>query len=327
MNRIYTGLTFGGSSARGIGFAKIIGDAAHKQYDLSSIDDHCSYLDDHRNWRQNADFVPDGVATIEPKSLTEKSAKIKLMLGIPRGQDLLVGDGQGVDHAIEPQRVVGVDGETYWRVPGASLRGAFKSWISRLAARDGVAIADSLEKRHDEPDDINALTGNNLGWCFLPDAPVALDDDESSPLTCPIASLFGSLLTAGRIHIADAITLSKPKHDNKESPLLENEQLRKHVAVDRITGGAAESMLFKNTVLAHSEKLKFEVVILIKNPTEQELEWLRKTIIAMDLGVLRIGSSKSSGRLALMEPPKVEGTTVDNAIGDITPDGWAYAQA
>ena len=38
-----------------------------------------------------------------------------------------------------------------------------------------------------------------------------------------------------------------------------------------------------------------------------EVEWLVATLRAIDLGILRIGSSKSSGRLCLKEAPVVRG--------------------
>ena len=167
VDRIAAGLTFGGNSARGIGLAEIDGVATLRRYELSSIEDHARYLDDHRKWRMDNNDVPNGGTPVEPRESVQNVAKITLTLGIPRGQDLLVGDGKGVHHEIEPQRVVGVDGKTYWRVPGSTFRGAFKSWVSRLAARDGIDIADSFSKRQEEPSDSNALTGANLGLSLI----------------------------------------------------------------------------------------------------------------------------------------------------------------
>ena len=323
VNRISAGMTFGGSSARGLGYAEIDGKAKYKCYDLGSLDDHAQYFDDHRVWRSSG-AMPANCEEIEPQTIDFETAKITLKLGIPRGQDLLIGDGKGVDHEIEPQRVVAIDGMTYWRIPGASLRGALRSWISRLAARDGEVVADSLERLQTSQVLADEIKADDLGWCFLPQkSRFPLGEDEKNPITCPVARLFGSLMTAGRIHIPDCFS---PTEATDDDSLLKSEQVRMHVAVDRITGGAAESMLFQNTVLTHSKNLQFEVTILVDKPSEKELDWIRRSIIALDLGVLRMGSSKSSGRLALVESPRITGSKEPNRIADIKPDGWNHAQ-
>ena len=79
-------------------------------------------------------------------------------------------------------------------------------------------------------------------------------------------------------------------------------QRRMHVAVDRITGGAAEGVLFENRVLTFSDEqaVEFEFRVVINNPLEHEAKWLGQTLIALDMGVLRVGCSKSSGRLELV---------------------------
>ena len=100
----------------------------------------------------------------------------------------------------------------------------------------------------------------------------------------------------------------------QEGETFPEEQLRKHVAVDRITGGAAESMLFENTVLTaypNGNSLRFDVTMRIQDPTADEARWLAKTLKALDLGILRVGSSKSSGRLALVASPIATGPEAD----------------
>ena len=124
---------------------------------------------------------------------------------------------------------------------------------------------------------------------------------------CPVANLFGSLFQAGRIHISDAYAPCSLAADGWG---LAEEQVRKHVAVDRITGGAAESMLFDNTVLTaypNGESPRFEVTMRIQEPTEEEARWLAGALRALDLGILRVGSSKSSGRMAIIAPPEAKG--------------------
>ena len=144
------------------------------------------------------------------------------------------------------------------------------------------------------------------------DVPVPKDQwgDPNYPpkIDCPIANLFGSLFLAGRIHFSDALSIK----DTAKSYI---EQSRMHVAVDRITGGAADSMLFDNTVLVGPDSKTtpiFEVTIRVTQPTESEVRWLRKTIVALDLGLLRLGSSKSSGRIELQTSPSATGTLAEH---------------
>lgn len=305
-----SGITLGGKTARGIGRAELEAGPTYRAYDLTQLDSHAQFLDDHRRWRANPLAAVAGEA-VEAKPDPGKRLEIRASLVIPRGQDLLVGDGRGLAHESEPQRILAADGKWYWRLPGASLRGLFRGWIAKLAAREGHPVADSAKRhadrqqrlRDDEPPiETDELNGDNLGWCFLPRD----DRQHGIETTCPVASLFGSLFQAGRIHIADSFSPCSTPKDGRHA----EEQTRMHVAVDRITGGAAESLLFDNTVLtadAHGRSPRFEVLIQVREPTENDARWLAKTLRALHVGVLRVGSSKSSGRLELAEPPRAEG--------------------
>lgn len=307
------GIPLGGKAARGIGIARLCGQATYRVYELSDIDDYATWLDDRRAWRLDARKLPDGNVLTASPDATSSTLEIKFSLGIPRGQDILVGDGQGLTHEIEPQRVQAADGKAYWRLPGASLRGLFRSWVTKLAAREGKTVADHVQ-RHlravksattGEPGaDNDVFNGANLGWCFLPD-----EDRRPGRATtdCPVAGLFGSLFHSGRLQISDAYAVCTSKGEGKAPG---EEQLRKHVAVDRITGGAAEGMLFENTVLTaypDGSSPRFDVTMRIQDPTDNDGRWLARALQALDLGILRIGSSKSSGRLSLMETPQATG--------------------
>ena len=320
------GITLGGKSARGIGLARLRETPSHRTYDLTDLQAHAAWLDDYRAWRQDLKVIPAGQPLAARPKANATLLRVDFSLGIPRGQDVLVGDGQGLDHEIEPQRVLHANGKYYWRLPGASLRGLFRGWVARLAARENRGLADNVQRHQacqrrvwkgellastdsyygDERDE---LSGDNLGWCFLPKEDRR---QERAKTGCPVAGLFGSLFQAGRIHISDAYAVcssSKPGDDRLE------EQLRKHVAVDRVTGGAAEGMLFENTVLTWHPKRgspRFAVQMQVEDPTEEEARWLAQTLRALDLGVLRVGSSKSSGRLALMAPPQATGPRADH---------------
>lgn len=304
------GVTFGGNAARGLGAVTIdAGKTVYRCYDLTDPTEYAGWLNDDRAWRVNRELPGNGSPIDAEPSATDDMLKVEFTLAIPRGQDLLVGDGQGLDHEMEPQRVVDAEGRQFWRLPGASLRGMFRAWVTRLAARDEDTKekpVDSVRRhldhdRGEESDDsaLKSLSGDNLGWCFL----LPKDDRKHgvARTDCPIASLFGSLFQAGRLHITDAY--ARCSSDNPDDDLPE-EQKRMHVAVDRITGGAAESMLFDNTVLtAYSDgrSPKFQVTMRVQDPSEKEAEWLARTLQALDLGILRVGSSKSSGRLELTE--------------------------
>lgn len=292
------GLTLGGKSARGVGSVKLAGPAAYRVYDLTQADGYAEWLDDHSKWRQNPSIVLGKQSLESDDHASADSLFVEFSLSIPRGQDILIGDGKGLDHEIEPQRVTAVDEKTYWRLPGSSLRGVFRSWMTHLAAREGKAVADSVNR----PQRDETLSGDNLGWYFLPPEQrrhgIAKTD-------CPIAALFGSLFQASRIHISDAYA----ELQTTEKKTAKHEQIRMHVAVDRITGGAAEGMLFENTVLVGdgTSSPVFPVAIRIEDPTEDEARWLAATLRALDLGILRVGSSKSSGRLGLRATPVARG--------------------
>ncbi len=301
-----SGLTLGGSSARGIGRVELDRAAAsYKKYNLADLDDYASYLDDHLGWRRTGQPVPSGQPFPEtPRDGNASTLEIDVCFVIPRGQDILVGDGQGLDHEVEPQRITRADGTECWRLPGGSLRGIFRGWATRLAARDprfaDCPVVDDAQTYADLPADRK------------PKPPrIDTEHDRARYLACPVNRLFGSVFAAGRIHISDAEAACLPEitatfYQRDQPPVRRDvypeEQLRMHVAVDRVTGGAAESMLFDNTVLTagpDGRSPQFQVSIRIQDPVLHEVEWVVATLRALDLGILRVGSSKSSGRLSL----------------------------
>jgi len=307
------GLTLGGNAARGIGMVELDRKSTkYKVYDLSDINQHACFLDDHLAWRKNPEAVPaaEPFPEIKRDTVSPTTLQIDFCLKIPRGQDLLVGDGQGLDHEMEPQRVMRVDGTECWRIPGGTLRGIFRAWSTRLAAKNrppgGHQVADDAETYRKLP-------------AALKSKPRHIDDaNEETYLNCPVNQLFGSVFAAGRIHISDAEApcLAKTKVEVIENGKRGNrevhpkEQVRMHVAVDRVTGGAAESMLFDNTVLTSGPDGKspeFNFSMRVDKPKKHEVEWLVATLRAIDLGILRVGSSKSSGRLCLKMAPVVRG--------------------
>lgn len=138
-----------------------------------------------------------------------------------------------------------------------------------------------------------------IGWCFDP-------DNADVHNNCPVARLFGSLHKAGRVHCTGAFAPAgeASKEDVKQ---YFGVQERTHVAIDPISGGAVNHMLFKTAVLTSEYNGRFETDWYIDAPEKKEAEWIGRTIMAIDMGLIRIGSSKASGRLRLVKPPDVSG--------------------
>lgn len=302
-----SGAWMGGSRNRGFGRVEVDGAIEALRFDLSKLSHHANYLAAHRQWRQT------GQVRIERKTfdfpLNPKSVRsterftLQFTLTIPTGQDLLVAD-TSEDGIPEPQRVAAADSNTYWRIPGSSLRGLFRSWFHRLAARDSlnsqtqVAIADNAWD-YVAREQSGSYTGDQIGIGWTPD-PSALP--EPSADFWPIVSLFGDLRNPGRIRISDAVSRCS---DAVPENCLES-QARMHVAVDRVTGGAAKGLLFRNRVLTTLASCPptFRFHLQIDRPRPQEVQWLARALIALHLGILRVGSSKSAGRLQFTEVPQ-----------------------
>ena len=313
---INSGICLGGQSARGIGIMQLSSDAKLRTFNLSDIEEHVAMLDIDHQLRSSPNFTIHGASSLTGLVADRPVLQIELQLRVPRGQDILVGDGAGLERDTEPQRVTGANGKKYWRIPGSTFRGLFRAWITKLAAKAGKVVADSYDRRmkfsSSNSPRTDELNGENLGRCFLPEGQRSL---VAPVIECPIASLFGSLYQSSRIHFSDALV------DADASGSKYSEQARMHVAVDRITGGAAESLLFNNSVLTYSEvdcSEPFLVKIRVDRPTLEEIDWIKKTIVALDIGILRVGSSKSSGRLELHRSPTATGIFAD-VISSIQP--------
>jgi CRISPR/Cas system CSM-associated protein Csm3 (group 7 of RAMP superfamily) len=303
------GITMGGSAARGIGLAETSNSYQYRFYDTCQLEDHAAYLDDHRKWRGAPNVFPTGREQLPKPKLVDDRLRLRLRLEIPRGQDLLVGDGRGTNFTLEPQIVRGANGKRLWRLPGSSLRGAWKTWMTRLAAmeqNDGdYRIADSWDHGPD-------ANGEKLGFALAVNQDALGDNEDYGDrnINCPITSLFGSCFKKRRIDIFDSLSECRVVDADK---LPYRSQSRMHVAVDRITGGAAESMLFDNAVLTSEDVDFFDVLIWVRTPELREIEWLKKALQAMHHGLIRIGSSKSSGRLSIRELKILSDPTTDSA--------------
>lgn len=297
------GITLGGRSARGIGRVKLQGTPRLLCCRPDDAEQLAAWLDDQ--YEISAGRTPKSGEPIEISGASGKRLTASLILSTPRGQDVLPGDGQGLDHELEPRRVLDAKGKERYCIPGSALKGIMRSWCSRLAAREGYTVADSAERHRQRTAQGEKLSGNDLAWGFV-ENPEEREHYQNDPdgVSCPIMKLFGSAYAAGRLHIADAFA----RNGASETP-------RMHVAIDRFSGGANEGMLFDNTVLSDAV---FDVSLTLQNPTETEAAWLAKTIRAIDMGLLRVGSSKASGRLALAQSPQAVGPHAD-LLNSITP--------
>jgi len=284
------GITFGGKTARGVGRCQLSGPVRHRRYDMTQIDDAAAYLDDSLHWRSESTVPTSTVELAQPNASSPgERLQIQITLRIARGQDILIA--QGAD--VRMMRTRDAGGHEHWRIPGSTWRGALRSWMTRLAAIDdetagsGNTVADSLKYFESLPEPQRARHPNA---------------ESMQDSTCPINDLFGTTAAAGRIHIADTLV-----------PIASGtEQSRVHVAVDRITGGAAEGLLFENTVLVSaSGGPKFNLSIRVDRPTETETRWLAEAFLAIHHGTLRIGSSKASGRLEMNGQIQASGNQAD----------------
>jgi CRISPR/Cas system CSM-associated protein Csm3 (group 7 of RAMP superfamily) len=319
------GILAGGNAARGLGMMKRSGQALVRTFDLTKAEDHAAFLDERRLIRQGR--MPSAeqsrrIEVSEPE-LQELRDKAKLLvvtlsLAVPRGQDILVGDGQALDCEVEPQRCPTQDGKVRWRIPGSTLRGVLRGWVTRLARKEGAGseggtpYGDSVERYLEH----GPGEGGEIGWGFdsKEDRERKLqnltedhcDDQERLArlerlVPCPVMRLFGSMYSRGRVHVSDAY--SEPVFpDSKPNP-----QRRAHVAIDYITGGAIEGFLFENDVLCSEPRLSFTTTLTLENPSADEARWLAESIRALDWGLIRIGSSKAGGRLALAARLQADG--------------------
>lgn len=299
------GFLLGGSAARGIGRA-IFQPGKNPLYcvfDFSNAKDLGTYL----NFRQKGPSalnlqgwqnVPAG--TVEAERLT-----VHFKLKIPRGQDFLIANGDAA-----PQRVRAQNGQNCWRIPGSTLRGLFRSWVTRLAAREGSDVVDSYNKfRNEYQLGTTKYDGDSLAWLFVEKMKRKAEKESlrrATPGKYPVQYLFGTAFQRGRIHFSDALVPFEETKKLGELPPEEN--FRSHVRIDPITGGFVPGGLFSNTTLTSRVNRTFSVTLFVENPQEKEAKWLAQTLRALDMGLLRLGSSKASGRVSLAEVPNACGT-------------------
>jgi CRISPR/Cas system CSM-associated protein Csm3 (group 7 of RAMP superfamily) len=289
------GLLLGGAKARGIGLARAAAPLTWQRFDLANPDLLGAWLD------VSTGTTHDGGESMAVGALTDggelpvctTDLVVDVTLVIPEGQDLLCGDGQAGDLALDVQRVRNAQGQ-FFRIPGSSLRGVMRGWFSRLAAREGRKVAYSHEVASTQP-----------RWDGSKAASVTRDQ-------CVVTELFGSAAHAGRIHITDALVKADQKHRSE----------RTHVSVDHAWATSREGALFSNGVLT-SGAGAFSTRIVIRDAQEHEAAWLGRTLLAIHLGLIRVGSSKAAGRLKVdkVEVHGCHACTINAAVKSITEGG------
>jgi CRISPR/Cas system CSM-associated protein Csm3 (group 7 of RAMP superfamily) len=293
MGLLSHGVTVGGSSSRGIGTLRIAhggaqggSSGAFRHFQLSELTDYGAWLDERRAQHAPQARPASSGAPLAPATI-DRSLTIDLVLGIPPGQDWLVGGDSGLDAKLEPQLVIGAGGERLLRFPGSALRGMLRKWVSRLASREGRTVRDSHQRAMTDRADAKSTRGGELGWGFADKNERAALQADPSGIDCPVMSLFGSLYAKGRIHVADAVVPESRFGVDR----------RTHVSIDRFGGGASNGFLFDTKVVSGSGELP--VRIEISRPLADDARWIAQSLKAIDLGVLRIGSSKAAGRFSV----------------------------
>ncbi|MDR0610172.1 MAG: RAMP superfamily CRISPR-associated protein [Planctomycetaceae bacterium] len=282
-------LIFGGNSNRGVGLATA-NEFVHKCYELQKKSEYAEYLNDHFAWR-NDKTLNNGEPLQPANNVATQNLCVQFTLQIPRGQDLLIAEGND----MLPHKIRAADGNEYYLLPGSTLHGLFRNWITRLAAREGKFVSDSVDNYEEKQRNI---TGAELGWMFNEKLDVKKIGIKKFDKSYPVESLFGSLHKAGRLHFSDALC---PVNQAVT-------QHRKHVALDAVSGGAIDSLLFDNDVLI---KGSFDVTMIVRDVKDYEAKWLAKTLKALHIGLLRVGSSKAAGRLELAGNLQAAGNFAD----------------
>lgn len=287
------GFYVGGNVARGIGRAVLRKEnpARLRVFDLFKPDDWAAWF----TFRSGAGNCTEWDIFEPEKNQNQNRLTVQFTLTIPSGQDLLIADGD-----MAPQRVTGADGKIYWRIPGSTMRGLFRSFILRLASRAGKTIGDSIDKWQNLSKE--EYTGDSLAWAFM-DKLLKKTQLREDLKKYPVETLFGTAFQRGKIHFSDAYSPCGEQWNFLDNSLCEEEQRRMHVKIDPISGGAVPLALFSNTVLTSAKSPKFDFTMTVDQPTEEEAKWLAQTLRALDFGLLRLGTTKASGRVKLVSSP------------------------
>jgi hypothetical protein len=149
-----TTLLLGGNRNRGIGRMDA-SDVKCYEFDCSTVEGFAKWQD--IRYADRSGLKPD-LSGCAPVSFGAESTQFvknyKVMFRIPRGEDISVGYGKNLDgDTCAPQYVYDASGAKKWRIPGSTFRGVIRSWMIRLAVKDGAGeepildLFGTLEKR------------------------------------------------------------------------------------------------------------------------------------------------------------------------------------
>jgi len=286
---ISSGLILGGKSNRGCGYLKPPEDIFCSMFNISETDEYSKYLNITRYFREgNRCMSSEYFDPVKVDDTENSMLRLEITFRIPSGQDILIGDGK-----MQQMKTVGYDGQKKWLLPCSSLRGVLRSFITSYAAKSKKQISYDLEKAP-----VNNLFSDdhasNVAWLFQKPSEGGKRNPELHDMY-PVASLFGSLHAAGRLHVTDSLVSATVPA-----------QVRMHVAVDAVSGGALEGALFSNEVIPSDATAEdgFHTSILVRYPVKDDINFLVASLKAIHSGYLRIGSSKASGRLEVVQIPQ-----------------------
>lgn len=300
--------TIGGRVSRGLGAFTLEG-VQRASCDLNDRDELIAFLKADEPWQQarpvanwlNKRLV-DARTMIQPmkEDLADPFAALNAGLAVARAwlevQFVLVAEGPflvndplaqaqtGFDHAALLQGLLKPDQAERPKpvLPGASLRGVLRSQAERIARTLATLNAWKLPESqrsdhyatHCPACDPNARRKREassrpvpLESCdsVLQARRVGTDQEVNETDLCLACWLFGSARQGSRLLVEDARFVgTKPSY-----------KARDFLAIDRFTGGGAESYKFDAVEVW---KPRFEVRLRLENPADWELGWLLLTL-------------------------------------------------
>ena len=141
-----TTLLLGGNRNRGIGRMDA-SDVKCYAFDCSTVDGFAKWQDVRYADRSGLEPNLSGCAPVSFGAESTQFVKnYKVMFKIPRGEDISVGYGKNLDgDTCAPQYVYEANSTKKWRIPGSSFRGVIRSWMTRLAVKDGAGEEPILD--------------------------------------------------------------------------------------------------------------------------------------------------------------------------------------
>jgi len=249
--------------------------------------------------------------------------RLQMTLAIPSGGHLLVAEGEraevrGEDGEKRELTVhVRQNGRAY--LPGSSLKGVLRNAAERIARLLGAPGPGCCHPFDRPPRDRTAALSERL-FCgdrfAIRSARTAFSTPDVYRQACPICRLFGHTYERGRLSLSDFHLVGSSKFETIR---------QKHVAIDRITGGAASGKLYEVEPLVESI---FVGDLVVQNFSLWQLGLLSMLFQDLEDGLIRLGhhQKRGAGRLTWTEgqaslrylgsPPNGEIWGLSQIVGD-----------